>query len=77
MSTLDIYADSDLAKSLVDHGSTSGYCSFIGWNLITQKIKKHDIVSRSSTEAKLWAFVQGLSESVWIKGILKDLKIIH
>ena len=40
-----IYTDSDCAGSLNDNRSTSGYCCFIGGNLVTWRSKKQKEVS--------------------------------
>ena len=71
-----IYIDSDYAGSLDDSRSTSGYCSFIGGNLVTWRSKKQKEVSLSSAEAELRALKKGVSESMWIKDILQDLCLL-
>ena len=71
-----IYTDSDYAGSLDDSQSTSGYCSFIGGNLVTWRSKKQKEVSLSSAEAELRALKKGVSEGMWIKDILQDLCLL-
>ena len=70
-----IYIDSDYAGSSDDSRSTSGYCSFIGGNLITWS-KKQKEVSLSSAESELRAIKKGVSEGMWIKDILQDLCLL-
>ncbi|KAK5846671.1 hypothetical protein PVK06_002968 [Gossypium arboreum] len=38
--TLEAYTDADYAGSMVDRRSTSGYCTFLGGNLVTWRSKK-------------------------------------
>ena len=37
---LVMYTDFDFAGSRVDYSSTSGYCTFLGGNLVTWRSKK-------------------------------------
>ena len=73
---LEAYTDVDWAGSIVDRRSTSGYCTFLGGNLITWRSKKQHVVARSSAEAEFRAMEQGICELLWVKMILKDLKIV-
>lgn len=63
------------AGSIVDRRSTSDYCTFFGGNLVTWRSKKHNVVARSSTEAEYRAMAQGVCELLWLKMVLKDMKI--
>ncbi|XP_013589286.1 PREDICTED: uncharacterized protein LOC106297627 [Brassica oleracea var. oleracea] len=69
------YCDADWAGDRVDRRSTTGYCTFIGGNLVTWKSKKQKVVSCSSAEAEYRAMKKLTSELIWIKGLLKDLGI--
>ena len=52
---MEIYTDVDYASLLVDRRSTSGYCMFLGGNLVTWRSKKQNVVARSSAKAEFWA----------------------
>ncbi|XP_058724364.1 phospholipid-transporting ATPase 2-like isoform X1 [Vicia villosa] len=73
--TLEAYTDADYAGSIVDRRSTTGYCTFLGGNLVTWRSKKQNVVARSSAEAEFRAMAQGICELLWLKIILEDLKI--
>ena len=38
--TLEVYTNADYAGSVDDRRSTSGYCTFLGGNLVTWRSKK-------------------------------------
>lgn len=59
---LEAYTDADYAGSVTDWISTSGYCTFLGGNLITWRSKKQGVVARSSTEAEFRAMAEGICE---------------
>ena len=69
------YCDADWAGDRTDRRSTTGYCTFIGGNMVTWKSKKQKVVSCSSAEAEYRAMLKLTNELVWIKGILKHLEI--
>ena len=48
---VECFTDADWAGSKEDRRSTSGYCIFVGGNLVTWKSKKQGVVSRSSAES--------------------------
>ena len=52
---LEAYIDVDYAGSSVDRRYTSGYCIFLGGNVVTWRSKKYNVVARSSAEAKFRA----------------------
>lgn len=52
---LDIkgFTDADYAGSINDRRSTTGYCVFLGENLVSWRSKKQSIVARSSADQNL------------------------
>lgn len=72
---VEIYTDADWAGSITDRRSTSGYCTFVGGNLVTWRSKKQNVVARSSAEAEFRAVAHGICEALWIKRLLEELKV--
>ncbi|XP_042942764.1 uncharacterized mitochondrial protein AtMg00810-like [Carya illinoinensis] len=52
---LSIYSNADWAGCLDDRKSTSGYCIFLGYNLVSWSSKKEPTVAHSSTKAEYQA----------------------
>ncbi|XP_024028916.1 uncharacterized protein LOC112093838 [Morus notabilis] len=72
---VETYTDADWAGSTIDRRSTSGYCTFVGGNLVTWRSKKQNVVARSSAEAEFRALAHGICEVMWIRRLLDDLKV--
>jgi len=56
---MKVYTDADYAGSIVDRRSTTGYCMFLGGNLVTWSSKKQNVVARSSAEQNLEPWLKG------------------
>ena len=72
---VEIFADADWAGSITDRRSTIGYCTYVWGNLVTWRSKKQSVVARSSAEAEFRALSQGICEGMWLRRLLKELRI--
>ena len=66
------YSNSEYAGDRGDKKSTTGYCTFVGGNLVTWSMKQ-DVVSRSSAEAEYGAMAHMTCEMVWLQNLLMEL----
>lgn len=73
--SLRYYAYVDWASDLLDKQSTSGFCVYLGPNLVTWCCKKQATVSRSSAEAEYRSLVIAVAELMWIQSLLRELRV--
>ena len=83
--TLDLHLNSSLILSLVSYTdadwggcpnmtrSTSGYCVFLGDNLVSWSSKLQPTLSRSSAEVEYRGVANVVSESCWLRNLLLEL----
>eukprot|EP00257_Ricinus_communis_P024896 XP_025012310.1 uncharacterized protein LOC107262689 [Ricinus communis] len=73
--TLSGFSEVDWAACPTTRRSTTGYCIFLGSNLISWCAKKQHTISRSSTEAEYRAMSHTTTELTWLSYLLSDLHI--
>ncbi|GJQ96014.1 ribonuclease H-like domain-containing protein [Tanacetum coccineum] len=72
-SQLIAYSDADWAGCPATRRSTSGYCVFLGDNLLTWSSKRQDTLSRSSTEVEYRGVANAVAETSWIRNLIREL----
>ncbi|XP_031288168.1 uncharacterized protein LOC116146860 [Pistacia vera] len=65
----EAYTDACWARSKINRRSTSGYCTFVGGNLVTWWSKKQNVVARSSKEVEFRVVAHGISKVLRVKRV--------
>ncbi|XP_022030763.1 uncharacterized mitochondrial protein AtMg00810-like [Helianthus annuus] len=65
-SSLTAYSDADWGGCQDSRRSTSGYCIYLGDNLISWSSKRQPTISRSSAEAEYHGVANAVAEASWI-----------
>ncbi|XP_021897495.1 uncharacterized protein LOC110814369 [Carica papaya] len=71
------FSDADWGTCPDTRRSLTGFCVFLGSSLVSWKLKKQQVVSRSSAEAEYRSMANTTCEIVWTLKLLRDLKVQH
>ena len=74
-SQLTAYSDADWAGCPATRRSTSGYCVFLGDNLLTWSSKRQETLSRSSAEVEYRGAANAVAETSWLCNLLRELHV--
>ncbi|GJU86197.1 ribonuclease H-like domain-containing protein [Tanacetum coccineum] len=74
-STTDLvaFSDADWAGCPTTRHSTSGYCVFLGNNLLSWSSKHQPTLSHSSAEAEYHGVANAVAETCWLRNLLREL----
>ncbi|GKC32149.1 ribonuclease H-like domain-containing protein [Tanacetum coccineum] len=68
------YTDADWAGCPSTRRSVSGYCVFLGDNLLSWSAKRQHTLSRSSDEAEYQGVANVVAETAWLRNLLCELQ---
>nr|GEV73082.1 retrovirus-related Pol polyprotein from transposon TNT 1-94 [Tanacetum cinerariifolium] len=74
-STTDLvaYSDADWAECPTTWRSISGYCVFLGNNLLSWSSKRQPMLSNSSAESEYRGVANAVAETCWLRNLLREL----
>jgi hypothetical protein len=73
LASMVTYTDADWAGCPVTRHSMSGFCVYLGDNLVSWSSKRQHTVSRSSAEAEYRAVANAVAEATWICQLFHEL----
>ncbi|GJY38498.1 ribonuclease H-like domain-containing protein [Tanacetum coccineum] len=72
-SSLVAYSNADWAGCPGTRKFTSGYCVFMGDNLLSWSAKRQHTLLRSSAEAEYRGLANVVAETAWLRNLLREL----
>nr|GEX00054.1 ribonuclease H-like domain-containing protein [Tanacetum cinerariifolium] len=74
-STTDLvaYSDADWVGCPTTRRSTSGYCVFLGNNLLSWSAKRQPTLSRSNVDAEYPGVTNAVAKTCWLRNLLREL----
>ncbi|XP_020234533.1 uncharacterized protein LOC109814495 [Cajanus cajan] len=67
----------DWEADVDDRKSTTGFCVFLGCNLVSWSSRKQQAVSRSTTEAEYRSLAAVTAKITWLKNLLHELQLAN
>ncbi|KAK1431723.1 hypothetical protein QVD17_08300 [Tagetes erecta] len=76
ITSMTSYSDADWGGCPDSRRSTSGYCVYLGNNLVSWSSKRQPTISRSSAEAEYRAVANAVAETAWLRNLLLELHVM-